>query len=100
MDLKEYVTIVPDYPKEGISFKDISTIMDNGKPINMRQMKLSSLRKKLERILSLALKHVDSSSDVQLLMRLKWVLLRFVNLANCHGKRLRSNMILNMEKIH
>ncbi|MCG7336949.1 adenine phosphoribosyltransferase [Sporosarcina sp. ACRSM] len=31
MDLKNYVTIVPDYPKEGISFKDISTIMDNGK---------------------------------------------------------------------
>lgn len=31
MDLKEFVTIVPDYPKKGISFKDITTIMDNGK---------------------------------------------------------------------
>lgn len=31
MDLKEFVTIVPDYPKEGITFKDITTIMDNGK---------------------------------------------------------------------
>ena len=31
MNLKDYVTIVPNYPKEGISFKDISTIMDNGK---------------------------------------------------------------------
>ncbi|MFC7364747.1 MULTISPECIES: adenine phosphoribosyltransferase [Bhargavaea] len=30
MDLKQYVTIVENYPKEGISFKDISTIMDNG----------------------------------------------------------------------
>ncbi|WP_040228906.1 adenine phosphoribosyltransferase [Bhargavaea cecembensis] len=30
MDLKEYVTIVDDYPKPGISFKDITTIMDNG----------------------------------------------------------------------
>lgn len=30
MDLKSYVTIVPDYPKEGISFKDITTIMDHG----------------------------------------------------------------------
>ena len=30
MDLKDYVTIVPNYPNEGISFKDISTIMDNG----------------------------------------------------------------------
>lgn len=30
MDLKEYVTIVEDWPKPGIRFKDISTIMDNG----------------------------------------------------------------------
>lgn len=30
MDLKNFVTIVPDYPKKGISFKDITTIMDNG----------------------------------------------------------------------
>lgn len=31
MDLKQYITIVPDWPKEGISFKDITTLMDNGK---------------------------------------------------------------------
>lgn len=30
MDLKSFVTVVPDYPKKGISFKDITTIMDNG----------------------------------------------------------------------
>lgn len=30
MDLKEYVTIVPDWPKPGIKFKDITTLMDNG----------------------------------------------------------------------
>lgn len=30
MDLKQYVTIVEDWPKKGIQFKDISTIMDNG----------------------------------------------------------------------
>lgn len=30
MDLRDYVTIVPNYPKEGITFKDITTIMDNG----------------------------------------------------------------------
>ena len=31
MDLKQYVTIVEDWAKPGIRFKDISTIMDNGK---------------------------------------------------------------------
>ncbi|MGG6431097.1 adenine phosphoribosyltransferase [Anoxybacillus sp. D401a] len=30
MDLKQYVTIVPDFPKPGIQFKDITTIMDKG----------------------------------------------------------------------
>ncbi|WP_434122200.1 adenine phosphoribosyltransferase [Salinicoccus roseus] len=30
MDLKKYVSEVPDWPKEGVSFKDITTIMDNG----------------------------------------------------------------------
>lgn len=29
MDLKEYITIVPDFPVEGISFKDITTLMQN-----------------------------------------------------------------------
>lgn len=30
MDLKQFVTIVEDWPKEGIRFKDITTLMDNG----------------------------------------------------------------------
>ncbi|GAA0334309.1 adenine phosphoribosyltransferase [Bacillus carboniphilus] len=30
MDLKPYVTIVEDWPKPGIKFKDITTLMDNG----------------------------------------------------------------------
>ncbi|TFE01054.1 adenine phosphoribosyltransferase [Jeotgalibacillus salarius] len=30
MDLKQYVTIVEDWPKKGVRFKDITTLMDNG----------------------------------------------------------------------
>ena len=30
MNLKEYITIVPDWPKEGIKFKDITPLMNNG----------------------------------------------------------------------
>jgi adenine phosphoribosyltransferase len=30
LDLRDYVTIVEDYPKKGIKFKDITTIMDKG----------------------------------------------------------------------
>ncbi|WP_066063891.1 adenine phosphoribosyltransferase [Neobacillus soli] len=30
MDLKQFITIVPDYPKQGIKFKDITPLMNNG----------------------------------------------------------------------
>ncbi|MBU8905512.1 adenine phosphoribosyltransferase [Desertibacillus haloalkaliphilus] len=30
MDFKKHITIVEDYPKEGIRFKDITTLMQNG----------------------------------------------------------------------
>ncbi|MFC3900912.1 adenine phosphoribosyltransferase [Aliicoccus persicus] len=30
MDLKQYVTEVQDWPRAGVNFKDITTIMDNG----------------------------------------------------------------------
>jgi adenine phosphoribosyltransferase len=30
MDLKQFITIVPDYPRPGIKFKDITPLMDNG----------------------------------------------------------------------
>lgn len=30
MDYKQYVTIVEDWPKEGIKFKDITPLMENG----------------------------------------------------------------------
>ncbi|MEH7106157.1 adenine phosphoribosyltransferase [Bacillus sp. JJ1764] len=30
MDLTQFVAIVPDYPKEGIVFKDITPLMNNG----------------------------------------------------------------------
>ncbi|MBU9712516.1 adenine phosphoribosyltransferase [Evansella tamaricis] len=30
MDFKQFITVVPDFPKEGIRFKDITTLMENG----------------------------------------------------------------------
>lgn len=31
MDYKKYITLVEDWPEEGVQFKDITTLMDNGK---------------------------------------------------------------------
>ena len=33
MDLKQFITVVPDWPKKGIVFKDITTLMDNGEAL-------------------------------------------------------------------
>ena len=30
MDVKDYIREIPDFPKEGINFKDITTLMQNG----------------------------------------------------------------------
>ncbi len=30
MDYKKYITVVEDWPKQGVRFKDITTLMDNG----------------------------------------------------------------------
>ncbi|WP_339250718.1 adenine phosphoribosyltransferase [Sporosarcina sp. FSL W8-0480] len=47
MDLKSFVTIVPDYPKEGISFKDITTIMDNGQAYKYATDKIVEFAKEM-----------------------------------------------------
>ena len=31
MDLKEYIASIPDFPKEGVLFRDITPLMANGK---------------------------------------------------------------------
>ena len=33
MDLKEYIRSIPDYPKKGILFRDITTLIKNEKEI-------------------------------------------------------------------
>ena len=30
MNLNDYIEVIPDWPKKGIQFKDITTLMQNG----------------------------------------------------------------------
>lgn len=50
MDLKQFITIVPDWPKPGIKFKDITTLMDNGEAYKYAtdQIVLYALEKKID----------------------------------------------------
>lgn len=48
MDLKQYVTIVEDWPKPGIRFKDITTIMDNGEAYKYATDQIVEYAKKVD----------------------------------------------------
>ncbi len=48
MDYKQFITVVPDWPKEGIKFKDITTLMNNGKAFKSAVDEIVEYAKKLE----------------------------------------------------
>lgn len=48
MDLKQFVTIVEDWPKPGIKFKDITTLMDNGEAYKYATDQIVSYAKERE----------------------------------------------------
>ncbi|TQR19224.1 adenine phosphoribosyltransferase [Psychrobacillus vulpis] len=48
MDLKQYITIVEDWPKPGIRFKDITTIMDNGEAYKYATDQIVEYAKKVD----------------------------------------------------
>lgn len=45
MDLKQYISEVQDWPIPGVSFKDITTIMDNGEAYRYATIRLLPMQK-------------------------------------------------------
>ena len=48
MDLKEYIRSIPDYPKKGILFRDITTLIKDSKAFNYSIDKIVEISKKLD----------------------------------------------------
>ena len=48
MDLKSFISIVPDFPKEGISFKDITTLLQNGDALKYAVDQFAHMAKDLQ----------------------------------------------------
>lgn len=59
MDLKQYVSEVQDWPKPGVSFKDITTIMDNGKAYGYATDQIVEYAREKMSTLLLGQKHED-----------------------------------------
>ena len=47
MDLKEYIRSIPDYPKKGILFRDITTLIKDSKAFNYSIDKIVEISEKL-----------------------------------------------------
>ena len=48
MNLKEYIRSIPDYPKKGILFRDITTLIKDSKAFNYSIDKIVEISKKLD----------------------------------------------------
>ena len=48
MDLKKYIRSIPDYPKKGIIFRDITTLIKNPEAFNFTIDKIVEISKKLK----------------------------------------------------
>ena len=48
MDLKKYIRPIPDYPKKGILFRDITTLIKNPEAFNFAIDKIVEISKKIE----------------------------------------------------
>ena len=48
MDLKKYIRSIPDYPKKGILFRDITTLIKNADAFKYTNDKIIELAKKIE----------------------------------------------------
>ena len=48
MDLKKYIRSIPDYPKKGILFRDITTLIKNPEAFNFAIDKIVEISKKIE----------------------------------------------------
>ena len=46
MDLKKYIRSIPDYPKKGILFRDITTLIKNAEAFKFTNDKIIELAKK------------------------------------------------------
>ena len=48
MDLKKHIRSIPDYPKKGILFRDITTLIKDAKAFKYTNDKIIELAKKIE----------------------------------------------------
>ena len=81
MDLKEYIRSVPDYPKKGILFRDITTLIKNEKAFieTINQIVERSKNFKFNKIAAIESRGFVFASAISYLLKKPFILLRKKN---------------------
>ena len=81
MDLKEYIRSIPDYPKKGILFRDITTLIKNEKAFEetVNQIIKRSKKYKVDKIAAIESRGFVFASAVSYLLKKPFIMLRKKN---------------------
>ena len=81
MDLKEYIRSIPDYPKKGILFRDITTLIKDEKAFSetINQIVKKSKEFKIDKIAAIESRGFVFASAVSYLLKKPFVMLRKKN---------------------
>ena len=81
MDLKKYIRSIPDYPKKGILFRDITTLIKNAEAFKYTNDKIIELSKKIQfdKIAAIESRGFVFASSVSYQLSKPFVLLRKKN---------------------
>ena len=81
MNLKEYIRSIPDYPKKGILFRDITTLIKNEKAFEetINQIINRSKKYKIDKIAAIESRGFIFASAVSYILKKPFVLLRKKN---------------------
>ena len=81
MDLKKYIRSIPDYPKKGILFRDITTLIKNPDAFKYTNNKIIEISKKLEfdKVSAIESRGFVFASTVSYVLNKPFILLRKKN---------------------
>ena len=97
MDLKEYIRSIPDYPKKGILFRDITTLIKNEKAFEETINQIIERSKKYEftKIAAIESRGFVFASAISYLLKKPFIMLR--KKKNYQLKFIQLILSLNME---
>ena len=81
MDLKKYIRSIPDYPKKGILFRDITTLIKDAEAFKFTNDKIIELAKKIEfdKVAAIESRGFVFASTISYILNKPFILLRKKN---------------------